>query len=71
MAIYSFGLSINQLMKPTKPLLDTKKVRLKEWVIFETKKDGLNFLYDILLGIRSHKASKSKNEINSKNITNN
>jgi len=28
--------------------------------IFETKKDSLNFLYDILLGIRSHKKRKSK-----------
>ncbi len=28
--------------------------------IFETKKDSLNFLYDVMLGIRSHKKRRSK-----------
>ena len=28
--------------------------------IFQTKKDSLNFLYDVLLGIRSHKERRSK-----------
>ena len=28
--------------------------------IFETKKDSLNFLYDVILGIRSHKKRRSK-----------
>ena len=28
--------------------------------IFESKSDGLNFIYDVILGIRSHKRSRSK-----------
>ena len=28
--------------------------------IFESSKDGLTFLYDIILGIRSHKKNRSK-----------
>ena len=28
--------------------------------IFETKKDSLNFLYDVILGIRSHKKRRSR-----------
>ena len=43
----------------TKPLLD-EKGSPQRMGIFETKKDGLNFLYDILLGVRSHKKSRSK-----------
>ncbi len=43
----------------TKPLLD-EKGSPQRMGIFETKKDSLNFLYDILLGVRSHKKSRSK-----------
>ncbi len=43
----------------TKPLLDAKGSP-QRMGIFETKKDSLNFLYDILLGIRSHKKRRSK-----------
>ena len=28
--------------------------------IFETKKDSINFLYDVILGIRSHKIRRSR-----------
>tara|TARA_Y100001968_G_scaffold325296_1_gene366287 strand:- start:1178 stop:2212 length:1035 start_codon:yes stop_codon:yes gene_type:complete len=43
----------------TKPLLDAKGSP-QRMGIFETSKDGLNFLYDIILGIRSHKKNRSK-----------
>ena len=43
----------------TKPLLDAKGSP-QRMGIFETKKDSLNFLYDILLGVRSHKKRRSK-----------
>tara|TARA_Y100001968_G_scaffold333058_1_gene393885 strand:+ start:1716 stop:2714 length:999 start_codon:yes stop_codon:yes gene_type:complete len=43
----------------TKPLLDHKGSP-QRMGIFETKKDSLNFLYDVLLGIRSHKKNRSK-----------
>ncbi len=43
----------------TKPLLDAKGSP-QRMGIFETRTDGLNFLYDILLGIRSHKKRRSK-----------
>ena len=43
----------------TKPLLDSKGSP-QRMGIFETKKDGLNFLYDIFLGVRSHKKRRSK-----------
>ncbi len=43
----------------TKPLLDFKGSPQRIG-IFETKSDGFNFLYDVLLGIRSHKKNRSK-----------
>ena len=43
----------------TKPLLDSKGSP-QRMGIFESRKDGLNFLYDIILGIRSHKKNRSK-----------
>ena len=43
----------------TKPLLDLKESPQRIG-IFETRKDGFNFLYDVLLGIRSHKKRRSK-----------
>ena len=43
----------------TKPLLD-QKGSPQRMGIFETKKDGLNFLYDVILGIRSHNKRRSK-----------
>ncbi len=43
----------------TKPLLD-KKGSPQRMGIFETRSDGLNFLYDIILGVRSHKKRRSK-----------
>ncbi len=43
----------------TKPLLDLKGSP-QRMGIFETRKDGLNFLYDVLLGVRSHKKRRSK-----------
>ncbi len=43
----------------TKPLLD-QKGSPQRMGIFETKADGLNFLYDVILGIRSHKKNRSK-----------
>ncbi len=43
----------------TKPLLDAKGSP-QRMGIFETSADGFNFLYDIVLGIRSHKKSRSK-----------
>ena len=43
----------------TKPLLDAKGSP-QRMGIFETSKDGFNFLYDIVLGIRSHKKNRSK-----------
>ena len=43
----------------TKPLLD-EKGSPQRMGIFESRKDGFNFLYDVLLGIRSHKKSRSK-----------
>ena len=46
----------------TKPLLD-QKGSPQRMGIFETKKDGFNFLYDVILGIRSHKRNRSKMRI--------
>ncbi len=43
----------------TKPLLDSKGSP-QRMGIFESSKDGFNFLYDIVLGIRSHKRNRSK-----------
>ena len=43
----------------TKPLLD-QKGSPQRMGIFETKKDSLNFIYDVILGIRSHKNQRSK-----------
>jgi len=43
----------------TKPLLDAKGSP-QRLGIFETKEDSLNFLYDIVLGVRSHKKRRSK-----------
>ncbi len=43
----------------TKPLLD-KKGSPQRLGIFETKSDSLNFIYDVFLGIRSHKYRRSK-----------
>ena len=43
----------------TKPLLDAKGSP-QRMGIFESSKDGFNFLYDIILGIRSHKKNRSK-----------
>ena len=43
----------------TKPLLD-QKGSPQRMGIFESKSDSFNFLYDVLLGIRSHKKSRSK-----------
>tara|TARA_Y100001968_G_scaffold309486_1_gene329314 strand:+ start:473 stop:1510 length:1038 start_codon:yes stop_codon:yes gene_type:complete len=43
----------------TKPLLDSKGSP-QRMGIFESSKDGFNFLYDVLFGIRSHKKSRSK-----------
>ncbi|HRD41720.1 MAG TPA: fatty acid desaturase [Prochlorococcaceae cyanobacterium AMR_MDS_5431] len=43
----------------TKPLLDAKGSP-QRLGIFETRADGLNFLYDILLGVRSHQKGRSK-----------
>ena len=42
-----------------KPLLDAKGSP-QRMGIFETRSDGLNFLYDIILGVRSHKKRRSK-----------
>ncbi len=46
----------------TKPLLDAKGSP-QRMGIFESKEDGFNFLYDVLLGIRSHKKNRSKMRI--------
>ncbi len=43
----------------TKPLLDAKGSP-QRMGIFETRSDGFNFLYDIILGVRSHKKRRSK-----------
>jgi beta-carotene hydroxylase len=43
----------------TKPLLDSKGSP-QRLGIFETRSDGYNFLYDILVGVRSHKARRGK-----------
>ncbi len=43
----------------TKPLLDAKGSP-QRMGIFESRNDGLNFIYDVLLGIRSHKKQRSK-----------
>ncbi len=43
----------------TKPLLDHKGSHQRVG-IFESKKDTFNFIYDILIGVRSHKKSRSK-----------
>ena len=54
----------------TKPLLD-QKGSPQRMGIFESRKDIINFLYDILLGIRSHKKSRSKMRQFAKLIPNN
>ena len=43
----------------TKPLLDAKGSP-QRLGIFETQKDGFNFLYDIFVGVRSHKRRRGK-----------
>ena len=43
----------------TKPLLDSKGSP-QRLGIFETQRDGYNFLYDILVGVRSHKRRRGK-----------
>ena len=43
----------------TKPLLDSKGSP-QRLGLFETRVDLLNFLYDIFLGVRSHKSHGSK-----------
>ncbi len=43
----------------TKPLLDIKESP-QRMGIFESKRDLFNFIYDVLVGIRSHKKSRSK-----------
>ena len=43
----------------TKPLLDSKGSP-QRLGIFETRSDGFNFLYDILVGVRSHKPRRSR-----------
>ena len=43
----------------TKPLLDSKGSP-QRLGIFETRSDGFNFLYDILVGVRSHKTRRSR-----------
>ncbi len=43
----------------TKPLLDAKGSPQRIG-IFESREDGFNFLYDVFLGIRSHKKRRSK-----------
>ena len=43
----------------TKPLLDSKGSP-QRLGIFETRRDGYNFLYDILVGVRSHKRRRGK-----------
>ena len=43
----------------TKPLLDSKGSP-QRLGIFETRRDGYNFLYDILVGVRSHKTRRGK-----------
>lgn len=43
----------------TKPLLDAKGSP-QRLGLFETRSDGLNFIYDIFVGIRSHRKRRSK-----------
>ena len=43
----------------TKPLLE-KKGSPQRVGIFETKEDTFNFIYDLLVGVRSHKKHKGK-----------
>ncbi|MFL0774263.1 MAG: beta-carotene hydroxylase, partial [Prochlorococcus sp.] len=43
----------------TKPLLDAHGCP-QRLGIFETRSDGFNFLYDILVGVRSHNPRRSK-----------
>ena len=43
----------------TKPLLENKGSPQRVG-IFETKNDTFNFIYDLLIGIRSHKTNKVK-----------
>ena len=43
----------------TKPILDAKGSP-QRLGLFETKNDGFNFLYDIFLGVRSHRKKRSK-----------
>ena len=43
----------------TKPLLDSKGSP-QRLGIFETRRDGYNFLYDILVGVRSHQRRRGK-----------
>jgi beta-carotene hydroxylase len=45
--------------RATKPLLDAKGSP-QRLGLFETPHDGFNFLYDIFLGIRSHKRRRSR-----------
>ncbi len=54
----------------TKPLLD-QKGSPQRMGIFESKKDGFNFLYDIFLGIRSHRKSRSKMRFFARALPNN
>jgi beta-carotene hydroxylase len=42
-----------------KPILDAKGSP-QRLGLFESRSDGFNFLYDILLGVRSHKKRRSK-----------
>tara|TARA_Y100001978_G_scaffold195175_1_gene203115 strand:- start:701 stop:997 length:297 start_codon:yes stop_codon:yes gene_type:complete len=43
----------------TKPLLDAKGSPQRVG-IFETKEDTLNFLYDLILGLRSHSKKRGR-----------
>ena len=43
----------------TKPLLDSKGSPQRVG-IFESKEDTLNFLYDLFLGLRSHKRKRGR-----------
>jgi len=53
----------------TKTLLDSKGSP-QRMGIFESKKDILNFIYDVFLGIRSHKKNRSKMRLIAKLIPN-
>ena len=45
--------------RATRHLLDAKGSP-QRLGLFESRRDGLNFLYDIFLGVRSHKRQRSK-----------